>query len=442
MVAGCQQEFEWWTCPTWDELEIVDEAGAGTEVVDETRAAIDEFAGWSGREGVCVSEVRLVEEIVSKDGQEFGGMYYHWGWIELAIDSTMTEVVRHELCHAVDHREGWASEDHPELFGDEDPREVFASLCEDGPRNLTLAAALAGTCGESEVAAKAFVDELVYPDADVEESVPTGTVAIEFDGVAVEGLPDSGDHDPLVVGGDIWAFGNADDDGRAVAIRVELETGAASLIELPTGFESGTLAQSDGAVLLIGDDATGAWRYIDAVWTAQPFLDFSYVRDAAVIGDTAWVLGRVSDGVKFYRFDLASSEAKVYAHPEDVSGFQLDRGGLIARATDEAGHYWLRFLPDTGVWSREEDPVGWVAYDRASLADGREVAMWYADDVGETGTLGLAVRDVTTDRWWLAEFPCGEDSIEYANELLSVDGEVWVWFSAGGLDAVARLTLP
>ena len=51
-------------CPTFDALPVENPDGLGTaEEVGIVAAAIAEFAGWTGREGVCVDRVEIIEAI-------------------------------------------------------------------------------------------------------------------------------------------------------------------------------------------------------------------------------------------------------------------------------------------------------------------------------------------------------------------------------------------
>lgn len=416
-------------CPTWDELELVNADGATAEAVEEARAAIDEFAAWSGREGVCVSEVRLEDEVVNEDGEALGGRYDLSGSVHVRMDGDITRIVRHELCHAVDHLEGWVSESHPELFGTDDPTEALADLCDDGPGDLTLAAALTARCDTDYDAALRFIDETVYPLAEVDDVAPTGSLAIALERRIVEGLPSDWDWAPVAAGGALWAFGKADADRSPLALRVDPDLGVATPIALPEGFDDGLFADSADGVLLVRRDGTAAWRWDGAGWVDTPFPALPGVDDVAVIGDEAWV---VADEA-LHRVDLATGTSETLELPDAVRRFELDGDSLLALAYEDGDRYWLRFSPATGEWAREEDPHGWRALDRMTLADGRELAVWDAYAVSQYDVAGVAVRDGTD--WWLADDPCGDDTLGLTTELLSLDGDPWLWeFPNGWLE--------
>lgn len=86
-------------CPTFEETRVIGSA-AEREVLQE---ALDTFAGWTLREGVCVASIEA--SAVTKDDAAgtFDGTH-----IQVATDQISEEVVLHELCHArdADHEVG------------------------------------------------------------------------------------------------------------------------------------------------------------------------------------------------------------------------------------------------------------------------------------------------------------------------------------------------
>ena len=438
-------------CPTWDDLVIIRDDGASDAVFAQARAGIDAFAAWSGRDGVCVSELRLQDQVVGAHGETFGGAYHPSGWIALAIDSDIPTGVRHELCHATDHQEGWISDHHPELFGQDAPREALAYLCDDGPRDLVLATALSEACDTDFDAVLRFVDQTVYPEAVVEGGAPPGALALSLERRVVEGLPERWDQLPVAAGGAFWALGEADADGLPIALRIAPETARATPIPRPEGVHDGVIAESRDGPLLVGSDGAAWYEPLEGAWTAVPFPAFEQVNGAVVLGGDAWVLGRRDGGhVALYRVDLDAATVEAVPQAEGAYRIRLDQEGLLAAARDVGGRFWLRYSPGTGAWTREEDPDGWRALDRLTLADGREIATWDLYAASRYEVAGIAVRRPEGGDWWLADDPCGADEIAWTSALLARDGEAWLWEGAGGdgtetdpgSDTLARVALP
>src|SRR5690606_31111666 len=49
-------------CPSFDEIRVTNpDGGASPEAMDEVRATVARFASWSGGDGACVDEIRLID---------------------------------------------------------------------------------------------------------------------------------------------------------------------------------------------------------------------------------------------------------------------------------------------------------------------------------------------------------------------------------------------
>lgn len=132
------------------------------DFANQVLAGIDQFASWTTMEGVCVPSVRIVEELSTKDGTTYAGGYSA-AHIPIALSSTTQFpdlIIQHELCHAWDDQMDRPSERLTDLFiPDEelDPalyitereiaRETFANICDDGPVEARIYAAIEERCG-------------------------------------------------------------------------------------------------------------------------------------------------------------------------------------------------------------------------------------------------------------------------------------------------------
>src|SRR4051812_40341082 len=105
------------TCTPFADMDVVDATGeAGDDFLADISAAITDYASWTGRDGVCVPEVRVVHQ-VDAFVPSFAGMYQGQGRaILLSVDSGKPYIdIVHELSHGLDHLEHH-SRDHPDLF--------------------------------------------------------------------------------------------------------------------------------------------------------------------------------------------------------------------------------------------------------------------------------------------------------------------------------------
>jgi hypothetical protein len=116
--------------------------------------AIDDFAGWTGRSGVCVPGL----EVVREEEIDAWGQYNGPGKpIQIAMPANF--VAWHELCHALDRQEGfsrrYSSFFPPDIDDPDPPSESFAYACQ-LVWEVGLLAGMDGSCEsylEPEVAA-------------------------------------------------------------------------------------------------------------------------------------------------------------------------------------------------------------------------------------------------------------------------------------------------
>lgn len=154
------------TCPRFSEIRI---EGGTPGAIARIEAALADFQGWSGREGVCVGRISVeaalpgVEALFLKEQRR------------IRLEEGDPELYRstlHELCHAIDSveelsvRSSSLFQDVPAsaLYPDGQARrrESFARHCEQGARDLGLQRRLM-SCGEPALAADDWVQEMVYP---------------------------------------------------------------------------------------------------------------------------------------------------------------------------------------------------------------------------------------------------------------------------------------
>lgn len=439
-LAGCQGDMSRFRCVTWDELDLTDPAGgAPADVFAEVRAAIDQFAAWSARDGLCVEEVRLVEEIVSEDDVvgQYGGAVVQ---VEYGTPHP-EETVFHELCHAADAQAGWVSEAWPEWFGTEEPHEDFARRCADGPRPVSQLEALEAACGEDLLAGRQrLFNEEVFGAADVLEEPAAGTLAIALDRRPIVGLPEDIDWAAYAGGTAVYQTAFAR-DGEGVLwvdlVQVDVATAAVRVIDgpaLPDGRDADVFS-SDAGPLLVLEGEPRAWQVDEAagVFVEVEFAPFDDVTGGAVLDGFAWVLGTAEGEAEptFSHVDLATGAREVRALPAGLTEWDLSaqgRGlGGIARYEAE-GRYWLAYDVEADTWSRSRGPAGWYGSQRSTLPDGRLVATW-DDIVGANPYLfsALAVVDPAAGTWWTADAPCADDAVNLNLQLLSVGGVPYLW---------------
>ena len=173
LLPGCK-------CPDWEDIRVSDKTDTLSETnLDHIRSEISTFARCTLHDSVCVSKVRIVDEIDLKDG-DVAGVYRPNGTIEIEAGSYTDDILRHELCHALDRAEDY-SVDNPTLFdaatveeSDLYPtdkartREAFARTCEIAPSaGVGVTRWLADNCqSEALDEGLAFVYDEVYEGFD------------------------------------------------------------------------------------------------------------------------------------------------------------------------------------------------------------------------------------------------------------------------------------
>lgn len=433
LVGGC-------ACPTFDELKVTDPDGvASAELLATVTEAARDFASWTGREGVCVDRIEIVEDAgTDAAGRDAAGRYAG-RWIEIeATASSPRSTTFHELCHALDDLEElswpnrelflWAEDwTQAEVSLEYRAQQRFADACEPEPFDAyQIALELERECGETLVSERGrFLSEEVwsaYPYPALPERVPVTLERLPLAALTEEGLPSS-----MVTGGgggDLFII-YAEADDTVALLRVEPETGQTlarvALDDDGQAYEWALVSgEGEEAPLIVDagqDTETRAWRYdLDAdTLTEVPFpevLDYWGLRGRVDHGRAVvWALpDEARDEAEPYRFmevDLSSGAWTSL----DIDAFvphNLVPGGpglLAARWTEDYDQEVVSLDLETGLVE------AWSALDLDSqllvlpAPEGRLVtASSFQYVVGI-----LQALDPDEGTWTMADDPCGED---------------------------------
>lgn len=389
-------------CGEWADVPVEDPDGLATSgQVDAVRAAIDTFAGWTGRDETCVADVRFVDAL-EEDGVTLAGRYTHPSRrIRVVADlgeGPLARVTAHEFCHALDHEEGWISLENADVlapYADVNAevydteaartREAFARICQDGPTLPALYAALAEACGvDAEDEAVAFVDEVAF--VHVDDVGELGTFAAASTWTPVDGTTRTGASLGAAVaagGGGLFALDHpyteeADGSGtiapellrleaRAVAERLAMDPFAPTrdANDNPL-FTRHRLLGSSGDPILVAMEDGAAWRVRSAPLALEPVDGFgAFDPWTGLVGfeheGQALVMG-TRDGVDLVALvDLDAGTvapveeadllegvrpAAFYADAEGALVVFAGAGGVLLVGVDWAGDVqWLHGLP-------------------------------------------------------------------------------------------------
>lgn len=341
-------------CGPWDELPVEDPDGLATiEQLAAVEAAIDTFAGWTDRAETCVTEVRFVEDVEDAAGQ------YRDRHHRVELEPGAAKVTLHELCHAVDHEEGWISLENADVFtpyadmvdatryptADSRLLEAFAEICEDGPQVSALARALDAACGP-DIVSPAFllVDDVVFARG---EALTFGTFTADATWTAVVGTERTGQPlgATLVAGAagtfalDLAALPSDDGgpdhvepellrlEGAAVAERLALQPYS------PAWDRNHALLGSSGDPLLVSLVDGAAWRVRSGPLALEPTTFPSFDPATSLSGfehqGRAFVLGTRDGVVVIALADLGSGAVKPIGEGEPLR-LHADADGAVA----------------------------------------------------------------------------------------------------------------
>jgi len=190
-----------------DRLDAFDRWTAGATCVSEIQVEADGLAG--GDIDAPLGRYRMSDQRIELDGR--------------LPPSTSAQVLHHELCHAWDHREGWASRDRDDLFpADALPEamreqgyrsdwdagaEHFALRCETGPVLAPLFDAMdeAG-CAVLLDAPDRWIQDRVYTHPDPSAIVRSGVAAVSVKARAVDVFPPETLYQAAFSGDALWAL--------------------------------------------------------------------------------------------------------------------------------------------------------------------------------------------------------------------------------------------
>lgn len=450
-LSGCGR-YAQLRCAPWEGLDLTDPAGeAPADVFAEVSAAIDQFAAWSARDGLCVEEVRLVEEI--DDERDPVGIYYG-PRIEVeyaAMDPS--SVTFHELCHAADDAAGGLSYAHPDWFGTEEPAEAFAHLCDGGPWSVTALEGLEAACAEDFGSGRQrLLNAEVFGAAEIPEEPPAGTLGVGVERRLV-GLPD--DVTPRPYAGATAVYlprHTVDDEGVRWVDLLQFDVVTGTAVDVPgpalaSGDEPVVLGSDAGPVLaLAGDSRALQVDEAAGVFVEVPFVRFEDLDAGAVIDGVAWVIGTVEGEAapSLSGIDLVTGAREARTLPEGLVGWTPAPDGALlgGRAWYADRSNWLFYDPAADTWTEPSTPAGWAWSQRVTLPDGRLVATWMDVIAVDPGRVTLSVLDPETGAWWLPDAPCGDDAIDRSHTLLSIGGVPWLWEETRDGPALTRVEVP
>ncbi len=400
-VAGC-------TCPSFADMVVTDPDDLADDTFEaEIADGIATFAAWTGRDGVCVPEVRILPDVAPEAEVTIGGAYIAQH-VPIAIRAGVPEVGRvttHELCHALDDVEGHSTA-NPTVFpaggvaqsllyptdalrGDES----FARACEDGPSSnvserLDVLCGVGGDPKARYLDAHVFAAGTPFSDETVPMSVTERTLTMT---------------DPII------AVGASDDmllvvttDRRTVRVtEVDPGTGESQrTMEVAAGTDVVAAQVAPGLVLLTRLDASELetevlafdldTAAVDVVGSIE-FLPFSSTHSDGI----AYAAGSSHPGPSLRAWDLTTGEELPIAASPLWGSLEPTDGGLLV--FDGWGGL-ARYDRSADRWMQEEIPGGWVGWRHGT--DG----LLYILHGGDTYT--PALYDLDTDTWRLVDPPC------------------------------------
>jgi hypothetical protein len=399
-------------CPSFDETEVTDPDGVADEgFLSAIKDRIAAFAEWTGRDGVCVPEVRVLPEVHAR-GEEVGGKYSPiTHLIEISAGEDPALATTHELCHALDDVEDH-SIDHPTLFRADDVEqsdlyptkviretESFARACESGPEAFGPVWDYSRLCNPDHADDQAFyLHDHVFTDAPWPFAEETIDWRIDHGSIAIDGTFAGA----TTMGGDV-AILTFDD---AMLWMYLFAPGAPSLVRkvplvpvdgvvtarLVDGYLLLTTGDGDAGIydtrLYAVDAATGALR--DTGLALAGTLPMS----AAASDGIVYVEGVIpNESLTFDVLDPAGGTAGPGAAP--AFGWFVPTAGGVVNMTNGAMD---RYDRASDSWARQDIPSG----DAPWLID--EDHVLYALDTGSGST--PVVYDVAAGEWILGEDPC------------------------------------
>jgi len=478
-------------CPSFDEMDVIDPDGlAGDEAIGAMWDGIDRFARWTGRDGVCVPEVKVVDHMQGLNGR-FIGLREPILVASKAVGDPW--VVIHEMCHAGDTIEEY-HERHPRLFSAQQVRkrrhyrtggqrsgEAFARTCDDGPQELTISTILEDECGQEVIGdARRFLRHQLWTDVEDEPlsaerpvvTVARSRIAGLSTGASLRAFAGAGDDLLFVMA---WEARRVDepnlgsDEHRLEhqLVRIDPRAGAVvDRVDLPVDIdELGTwslLPSTDRRPLLVYSGAdTQAW-IVDAgdlslVEIPFPQLPEHHAVAGVLIEGRAWYSEVGGEGVveslpvgagipdALADLDLGDRllpsdrvvadrpEDGLHAGPPDRDVFDQGRG--VVWITLSPGGGFIAASGDRIVWYDVDTGQGvlthlpdtWGLHTLAMAGDGRLVTgNLLWSGVASEVLTGLLVFDPSTGGWALPADPCGAARVARRFALVAISGQPWL----------------
>lgn len=443
-LAGC--------CPTFEETRVTDPDGVATGgMVDAVQGALDQFAAWTGREGVCVSEMRIVPDD-EPDLDGYDGRFIPTGLILLSVEAAEW-TPRHELCHALDEVEGISAAhedafrthvfDDPDSYADS-PEENFAHVCAEEPDDLAFARAFAPLCDRDDDAERAgIVLDEVLREADAESGI-VGTVPVDvtrnlafanedYEGVLLGAVDGSGVAVLLA-------------NGVASLLRISAE-GQVETNELPVfgGAEAGRLVTGEGeAFLLQLAPEEAAWRLdVEAGTVAEvaipPGAAAATYFSGTVAGGAIWWLDAGAPGGQLRTWNPETGEEGTVPWPDDppawlwggITQYSVGLASEGDRVVVATARGLLLYDRLDGTWQAAEAPAETLAMFRVSGAgDGKWVSLSPVVPglEGNASSLStLLVYDEATGGWLVPEEPCGASEFRGIAGLVADGANARMW---------------
>lgn len=435
VFTGCTPQ-----CDPLDAVTLQREDGVRDETVDIVQAAVDTFSEWIGPERICLTELWVDENAVSGTHSNAQGYYkppereLHIGQESLTTggEQRLTEVVYHELCHALDYQEQLSSiyEDALAATDPSDRREVFADSCMLGPSPL---------CREDPL------DDILYGWVFVQWSPSTPSAHMLGPRREIVGLVPETDPSVMPVsgpGGVYFVWRKATTLWYTIVDPVTAE--AVRTIEGPEIAKTWSVLGGDGDPLLVSiDGISSAWRLTEDGAVPALFPEGVAEIFGALAAGYGWVWVRTDpNGVQgFYRLDLDAGTLQPLPQglvDGEVRDVYSGPAGIVAQGSAFAPV--AVFDPRSELWSIFELPEGLQAGAAAPLADGLAVRWYYpyGQVLGkpQIPRAGFAARE---DDWLLDEDACAQSAPGGLGTWLAYEGQLW-WYDVDLIEPGNDLT--
>lgn len=448
-------------CPDLADIEITDPDGVATEgMVEELSQAVEDFAAWTGRDAVCVGELRIQEDVAWHGGDSSPSGRLQPGRKRISIEASgenLREIAFHELCHALDHEEQLAWPNRASLDTSLVPsgsctddrclvEEAFATACEAGPQQAwPLAAVVEDSCGGPAIQP---IWRMLYEEVWVGfpyQPSPTERVPIDVDRVELGGtlppigasttLLGSGGDDLFVLEGGVQSVTLSRVDPERGVVRASFSLGASELEDW--AIISGV---GDSGPLLLNrwSSHTNAYRYDLAtdslVRVSFPLVESTTMLRGRAQRDRAWVWARLNtlddspSSDAFVEVDLGTAEW--WTMPVEVGAlspvhFVPGGAGIVGTGRDGGGDITLFELDVETPGIRRWPYPAWMSPSWVPMLPTPEGELVGWQEIGETGVETLTRFDPTTETWAIGADPCAAEGLHSSDQAEVLGGEPW-----------------